>query len=60
MKGFVVIEVSGGSAGGKLFQPRPLDVVPVYTAHGFSTDSTGVTSAEGFAFDVERVTPTRR
>ena len=58
IKGFVVIEVSAqGPQHGT--PPPPIDVVPVYTSHGFDADAMGF-HPRGFSLDVERVSPVRR
>lgn len=58
IKGFVVIEVSGKFH--PPLDPLPLDVVAVYTAHGFFVGTSGALQPEGFSLDVEKITPTRR
>ena len=55
IKGFVILEVRASSTG----EPPPLDVVAVYTSHGWNMSNPANPAYEGFAEDVESVLPKR-
>lgn len=59
IKGFVVIDVASQGPTPPT-PPPPIDVVPVYTSHGFDIDASGVRTARGFSIDVERVPAVRK
>lgn len=55
IKGFVILEVKSSPTG----EPPPLDVVAVYTSHGWNLAVPTNPVYEGFAEDVEAVLPKR-
>lgn len=56
IKGFVILEVKSSATGG---DPPPLDVVAVYTSHGWNMAVPTKPVYAGFAEDVEAVLPKR-